>query len=132
MARELPTQVLRYFAGACLALVLDTFVVTLAIEVGLPIVLARALGLATGLATTYLFSLAFVFSPRRAPSLREFGRYVLVQSVGTGVNYALSTLLLFWAAGDRLLGVLAILLGAVAGFILNFFFARRTLHQPRP
>lgn len=130
MAREIPAQVLRYFAGACLALLLDMAVVTCAIETGLNIVFARALGLAVGLTTTYLFSLAFVFSPRRAPSLREFGRYVLVQSVGTSVNYALSTLLLFWAAGDRVLGALSIVVGAGAGFILNFLFARRTLHVP--
>ncbi len=130
MAREIPAQVLRYLAGACLALLLDMAVVTCAIDIGLNIVLARALGLAVGLTTTYLFSLAFVFSPRRAPSLREFGRYVLVQSLGTSVNYALSTLLLFWAAGDRALSALSIVVGAGAGFILNFLFARRTLHVP--
>ncbi|MFN3629932.1 MAG: GtrA family protein [Casimicrobiaceae bacterium] len=131
MAREIPAQVLRYFAGACLALALDMSVVMLAIEMGAHATLARALGLGVGLLTTYVFSLAFVFSPRRAPSVREFGRYVLVQSVGTGVNYVVATLLLIGAAGDRLLGLAAIAVGAGAGFVLNFFFARRTLHLPR-
>jgi putative flippase GtrA len=131
MTRELPVQVGRYFAGACLALVLDMAVVTVAIESGLHVVLSRALGLAVGLTTTYLFSLAFVFSPRRPPSLAEFGRYVLVQSVGTSVNYVVGTLLLAWAAGDRWLGLFAIAIGAGLGFVLNFVFARRTLHRPR-
>jgi len=120
-------QAVRYFAGACLALVLDVTVVTVAIAFGLHVVPARALGLAVGLTTTYLCSVWFVFRPRPPLSLGGFTRYVAGQSAGTAVNYGVSTVLLALAAGDRLLGILAVGVGAGVGFVLNFLAARRTL-----
>ncbi|MCS6996820.1 MAG: GtrA family protein [Casimicrobiaceae bacterium] len=127
---KLPAQALRYFLAACLALVLDVATVLLSLELGAHAVLARALGLFVGLCTTYACSLLFVFPLSQAPSVLGFLRYSGVQSLGTALNYGLSTLLLAWAAQDRFFVMLAVTAGAAAGFLVNFYFARRLLYRP--
>ena len=127
--RETLGQAGRYLIGAFIALAVDIGVVTLGMQVQLPVLVARVMGLLAGVTTTYLFNRRYTFSPQHPASLQDWGRYLLRQSVGTALNFAVSSSLIFWS--DRLWWQVwgAVLVGAAAGFCVNFFSARRQLHR---
>ncbi len=126
--RETIGQAGRYLIGALIALAIDMALVSLAMEFGAPVLVARGLGLLAGMTTTYFFNRRYTFSPQHPASFRDWLRYLLRQSVGTSLNFALSTGLIYLS--DRLLWQVwaAVLAGAAAGFCVNFFSARRQLH----
>lgn len=126
--RETIGQAGRYLIGAFIALAIDMTLVTLGVKLALPVLLARVVGLLGGVTTTYFFNRRFTFSPAHPASVVDWARYVLRQGVGTALNFAVSSGLIYLS--DRLLWQIwgAILLGAVAGFCVNFFSARRQLH----
>ena len=128
--RETMGQAGRYLIGAFIALAIDVALVTVGVKLALPVLLARLLGLLAGVTTTYFFNRRFTFSPQHAASLADWGRYLMRQSVGTALNFAISSALIY--VSDRLIWQIwgAILLGAAAGFCVNFFSARRQLHGP--
>lgn len=128
--RETMGQAGRYLIGAFIALAIDMALVTVGVKLALPVLLARLLGLLAGVTTTYFFNRRFTFSPQHAASLADWGRYLMRQSVGTALNFAISSALIY--VSDRLIWQIwgAILLGAAAGFCVNFFSARRQLHGP--
>lgn len=126
--RETIGQAGRYLIGAFIALAIDMALVTVGVKLSLPVVVARLLGLLAGVTTTYFFNRRFTFSPQHVASLADWGRYLLRQSLGTALNFAISSTLIYLS--ERLVWQIwgAILLGAAAGFCVNFFSARRQLH----
>jgi putative flippase GtrA len=126
--RETIGQAARYLVGAFIALAVDMALVTIGVTYGLPVFAARAIGLLAGVTITYFFNRRFTFSPQHAASVADWGRYLLRQSVGTALNFTISTGLIF--ASERLVWQIwgAIFVGAAAGFFVNFFSARRQLH----
>ncbi len=130
MVRETLGQAGRYVIGAILALVIDTMVVTGGMSLTLPVLLARLLGLIAGVTTTYFFNRRFTFTPKQAASLTDWGQYLVRQSVGSALNFAVSSSLIY--VSDRLVWQIwaAIFVGAALGFCVNFFAARRQLHGP--
>ena len=128
--RETMGQAGRYLIGAFIALAIDVALVTVGVKLALPVLLARLLGLLAGVTTTYFFNRRFTFSPQHAASLADWGRYLMRQSVGTALNFAISSALIY--VSHRLIWQIwgAILLGAAAGFCINFFSARQQLHGP--
>ena len=127
--RETLGQAVRYLIGAFIALAVDIGVVTLGMQVPFPTLAARILGLLAGVTTTYFFNRRYTFSPQHPASFQDWGRYLLRQSVGTAINFAVSSGLIFLS--DRLWWQIwgAILVGASVGFCVNFFSARRQLHR---
>ena len=127
--RETLGQAVRYLIGAFIALAIDIGVVTLGMQVPFPTLVARILGLLAGVTTTYFFNRRYTFSPQHPASFQDWGRYLLRQSVGTAINFAVSSGLIFLS--DRLWWQIwgAILVGASVGFCVNFFSARRQLHR---
>ncbi len=120
----------RYLIGAFIALAIDIALVTVGVKLALPVLAARLLGLLAGMTTTYFFNRRYTFAPPHAASFADWGQYLLRQSVGSALNFAISSSLIYLS--DRLLWQIwgAICLGAAAGFAVNFFAARRQLHGP--
>lgn len=118
----------RYLIGAVIALAIDVALVTAGMKLALPVWAARLLGLLAGVTTTYFFNRRYTFAPQHAASFADWGGYLLRQSVGSALNFAISSSLIYWS--DRLVWQIwgAIFLGAGAGFCVNFFSARRQLH----
>ena len=128
--RETLGQAGRYLIGAFIALAIDMALVTAGVKLALPVLVARLTGLLAGVTTTYFFNRRVTFVPQHAASVVDWGQYLLRQSVGTALNFAISSSLIYLS--DRLLWQIwgAIFLGAAAGFCVNFFSARRQLHTP--
>ena len=128
--RETLGQAGRYLIGAFIALAIDMALVTMGVKLALPVLVARLIGLLAGVTTTYFFNRRFTFAPQHAASFSDWGQYLLRQSVGTALNFAISSSLIY--VSDRLVWQIwgAIFLGAAAGFCVNFFSARRQLHGP--
>lgn len=126
--RETAHQAGRYLIGAVIALAIDASIVSIGIRLGMHFVPVRIFALLAGITTTYLFNRRFTFSPQHPASFRDWGRYVMAQAIGSLLNFAISTGLLFLS--DRSLWQIwgAVLVGAGAGFCVNFFSARRQLH----
>jgi putative flippase GtrA len=126
--RETLGQAGRYLIGAFVALAVDMSLVTAGMQMGLPVLPARSVGLLAGVTTTYFFNRRYTFSPQHPASWRDWGTYLLRQSVGTALNFFVSSALIYLS--DRLLWQIwgSVLLGAAAGFCVNFFSARRQLH----
>lgn len=127
--RETLRQAGRYLIGAFIALAVDIGLVTLGVQAGLPVLVARVTGLLAGVTTTYFFNRRYTFSPQHPASVQDWGQYLLRQSMGTALNFAVSSGLIYLF--DRLWWQIwgAVLAGAAAGFCVNFFSARRQLHR---
>jgi putative flippase GtrA len=120
-------QASHYLIGAVIALILDFVVVAALVVLGVPKFVARIIGLTFGITTTYLFSRRYIFVSSQPISFLEWGRYALAQSVGSALNFAVSTALLYAGDGTMLHVAGAVIVGAGIGFCYNFFAARRQL-----
>ena len=120
--RETLQQAGRYLIGAFMALAVDLGMVTLGMQAGWA-------GLLAGVTTTYFFNRRYTFSPQHPASLQDWGQYLLQQLMGTALNFAVSSALIYVSAREwwQIWG--AVLVGAAAGFCVNFFSARRHLHR---
>ncbi len=127
--RETIGQASRYLIGAFIALAIDASIVSIGVKLGAPVVLARLLALLAGVTTTYFFNRRYTFAVSAPASVSDWSRYVVAQSIGTALNFAISTGLLYLS--DRSLWQIwgSVLLGAGVGFCVNFFAARRQLHR---
>jgi putative flippase GtrA len=120
-------QASRYLIGALIALAIDFCVVAALVSMGVPKYVARVVGLTLGITTTYLFSRRYIFASIQPLSVAQWWRYALAQSVGSALNFAVSTLLLYVGDGTTLHVAGAVITGAAIGFCYNFFAARRQL-----
>jgi putative flippase GtrA len=118
----------KYLVGAFIALALDFCTVWLLLRAGAHPFAARAVALLIGVTTTYVFNRRYTFSPDQPASLKDWFKYVSLQSVGTAMNYLIGAGLLLLGNGSTLHVAGAIFVGAVVGFSCNFFAARRVLH----
>lgn len=127
--RETMGQAGRYLIGAFIALAIDAAIVSVGVKLGAPVIVARLIALLAGVTTTYLFNRRYTFTVSGPATVADWSRYVAAQSIGTALNFAISTGLLYWS--DRALWQIwgAVLAGAIAGFCVNFFSARRQLHR---
>lgn len=129
LTRETAAQAGRYLVGAFIALGLDLAIVTALLHWGLPVVAARLVALLAGMTTTYAFNRRYTFDATHPASLLDWARYVAAQSFGTSINFGLSTGLLYVLGRAWWQVWAAVLVGAAAGFAVNFFVARRLLHR---
>ncbi len=127
--RETIGQMSRYLIGAFMALAIDASIVSVGVKLGAPVVVARLIALLAGVTTTYFFNRRYTFTVSVPASVANWSRYVAAQSIGTGLNFAISTGLLYLS--DRSLWQIwgSVVLGAAVGFCVNFFSARRQLHR---
>lgn len=127
--RETIGQAGRYLIGAFIALAVDASIVSVGVKLGAPVIAARLIALLAGVTTTYFFNRRYTFTVSKAVSLADWSRYVAAQSIGTALNFAISTGLLY--VSDRSLWQIwgAVVAGAAVGFCVNFFAARRQLHK---
>jgi putative flippase GtrA len=124
-----PAQMSRYLIGAVLALALDYAIVWGALRLGLHPWFARALGLLAGVTTTYFFNRRYTFDISTKPSVAEWSRYFAMQLIGSALNFAVSTVGLYFGDRSTLHIALAVGAGAAIGFSYNFFAARRVLQR---
>ncbi len=127
--RETIRQAGRYLIGAFIALAIDASIVSVGVKLGAPVILARLIALLAGVTTTYFFNRRYTFTVTVPASVADWSRYVAAQSIGTALNFAISTGLLYLS--DRSLWQIwgSVLVGAGIGFCVNFFAARRQLHR---
>lgn len=127
--RETIGQAGRYLIGAFIALAIDASIVSVGVKLGAPVIAARLIALLAGVTTTYFFNRRYTFTVSTPASLRDWSQYVAAQSIGTALNFAVSTGLLY--VSNRSLWQIwgSVLLGAGVGFCVNFFAARRQLHR---
>ena len=127
--REIIRQAGRYLIGAFIALAIDASIVSVGVKLGAPVILARLIALLAGVTTTYFFNRRYTFTVTVPASVANWSRYVAAQSIGTALNFAISTGLLYLS--DRSLWQIwgSVLVGAGIGFCVNFFAARRQLHR---
>lgn len=127
--RETAGQAGRYLIGAFAALAVDATIVSVMVRTGAPVLIARLLAMLAGVTVTYAFNRRYTFAPSHPASFADWGRYVAAQSVGSAINFAVSTGLL-WLSDKSVLQIWgAVIAGAGAGFCVNFFTARRLLHN---
>ena len=119
--RETLGQAGRYLIGAFIALAIDMALVTMGVKLALPVLVARLIGLLAGVTTTYFFNRRFTFAPQHAASFSDWGQYLLRQSVGTALNFAISSSLIY--VSDRLVWQIwgAIFWALPPGFALTSF-----------
>lgn len=127
--KETVSQAGRYLIGAVIALVLDACVMLVLVSWGAPTLLARAVALLVGITTTYAFNRAFTFEITHPPSVSDWFRYVLAQSVGSALNFLASTLAISFLGRASWAVLISVCIGAGIGFCYNFFAARRLLHR---
>ena len=127
--RETVRQASRYLIGAFIALAVDATIVSVGVKSGAPVIAARMVALLAGVTITYFFNRRYTFATTGAATLADWGRYVLAQSLGSALNFAVSTGLLYLS--DRTLWQIwgSVLVGAAVGFCVNFFSARRMLQR---
>jgi putative flippase GtrA len=125
--RKTLSQASRYLVGALIALAIDFCVVAALVGIGVPRFVSRIVGLTLGITTTYLFSRRYIFTSTQPLSVAQWWRYALAQSIGSALNFAVSTLLLYLGDGTTLHVAGAVFTGAAIGFCYNFFAARRQL-----
>jgi putative flippase GtrA len=121
----------RYLVGAVIALLLDYITVWGALKLGAHPWFARALGLLVGVTTTYAFNRRYTFDTESRASLAEWARYFSNQLVGSALNFAVSTVALYWGDRSTVHVAVAVVAGAAIGFSYNFFAARRVLQRKR-
>jgi putative flippase GtrA len=129
MSHTTAAQSVRYLTGAVIALCVDLAVVFVALYFGAPKLVARAIAMTAGITTTYFFNRRFTFRTTGGASLAGWSKYALAQSFGAAINFAVSSVLLLLGDGSRWQVAGAIVAGAGAGFLYNFFAARRILHE---
>ena len=127
--RETIGQAGRYLVGALIALAIDASIVSVGVKLGAPVIAARLIALLAGVTTTYFFNRRYTFTVTAPASWADWLRYVAAQSIGTALNFAVSTGLLYLS--DRSLWQIwgSVLMGAGVGFCVNFFAARNQLHR---
>ena len=127
--RETIGQAGRYLIGAFIALAIDASIVSVGVKLGAPVIAARLVALLAGVTTTYFFNRRYTFTVSGPASISDWSRYVAAQSIGTALNFAISTGLLY--RSDRSLWQIwgSVLLGAGVGFCVNFFAARKQLYR---
>ncbi len=127
--RETIDQAGRYLIGAFIALAIDASIVSVGVTLGAPVIVARVIALLAGVTTTYFFNRRYTFTVSAPASLANWSRYVAAQSIGTALNFGISTGLLYLS--ERSLWQIwgSVLIGAAVGFCVNFFSARRQLHR---
>lgn len=126
--REAAGQAGRYLIGAFIALAVDGAIVSVMVPIGVPVLLARLVAMLAGITTTYAFNRCYTFAPGHPASIADWGRYVAAQSVGSAINFGVSSGLL-WLSDKSMLQIWgSVAAGAAAGFCVNFFSARRLLH----
>jgi putative flippase GtrA len=126
--REIAGQAGRYLIGAVIALAVDVVLVTVGVKLQLPVAVARLVGLLAGVSITYFFNRRYTFAAQRPASFADWGQYLLRQLVGSALNFAVSSTLIYLS--DRQVWEIwgAVIAGAAVGFCVNFFAARRQLH----
>ena len=127
--RETIGQAGRYLIGAFIALAIDASIVSVGVKLGVPVILARLIALLAGVTTTYFFNRRYTFTVSVPASVANWSRYVAAQSIGTALNFAISTGLLYLSDRSSWQIWGAVLVGAGIGFCINFFAARRHLHR---
>lgn len=127
--RETIGQAGRYLIGAFIALAIDASIVSVGVTLGAPVIAARLIALLAGVTTTYFFNRRYTFTASAPASVADWSRYVAAQSVGTALNFAISTGLLYLSDRSLLHIWGSVVLGAAVGFCVNFFAARRQLHR---
>jgi putative flippase GtrA len=126
---ETASQAARYLIGAVIALVLDALTMLLLVKLGAPIVVARVIALVVGITTTYVFNRAFTFEVTHRTSFGDWGKYAIAQSVGSALNFGVSTLSIHFLGRETWAIAASVCLGAAIGFCYNFFAARKLLHR---
>jgi putative flippase GtrA len=125
--KTLQREMLRYIAGALLALFVDIALVSFFLSHGMNLLVARTFGLLAGVTITYYFNRRYTFLANTRPSFREWLTYASLQSIGTAINFAVSLIVLSFSSRDMIATAISIGFGAVAGFCYNFFAARKVL-----
>lgn len=124
--RGLRDQALRFAVSGVLGLAVDTAVLYGLMAVGLGFAAARVLSFLAAATFTWVFNrrLTFDAATRRAPSWREWLRYLAAMAVGGVVNYAVSLAAYNTSNTVQTYPVLALMLGSVVGMTFNFVSAR--------
>ena len=117
---RLPRRWLSFAGVGALGTVTDVAVTGLGLGLGLPFGWARSGGVLVGMVQNYLLNNGLTFAADGRPAtLRGLGLYGLCQVFGTGANWGLS--MASFAVGAPWL--VALLIGVVAGNLLNFLTA---------
>ncbi len=121
--RETAHQASRYLIviRAFIALAVDATITSVAVKLGVPVLVARVLALLTGGTVAYAFYRRYTFSPATSASFLDWRRYVAGQALGAALNFTISGALLYYS--DRHIWQIwgAVLAGAGVGFCINFF-----------
>lgn len=125
-----------FCVGGGLAFVVDAGVLHLLMaQVGLGPYLARLCSFMSAVTTTWLFNRSFTFAMAQARGravLHEWGRYVVSQLGGFGVNYTVYAAMVWSSALVRQWPVLGVAAGSVAGLMVNYVLAQRYVFGERP
>lgn len=106
---------------------LDAGVLTLATTLGTPPLVARVISIALTVVFTWQLNRRLTFKLRTAPTLEEFGRYVMISLASIAINYALFTGLVLLHAPI----IAAAAVGTAIAAIFNFLRYRTLLAKDR-
>lgn len=136
MLARLPPFLRFAFVGA-LGFLVDLAMLGLALEVlHLGVYAGRVFSFAVTVTFTWAMNRTLTFADRRAlgvaPMLAEWGRFVLANTAGLAVNYAVYAALVTWGAGLLANPYVAAGCGSIAGLAVNYLASSRLVFRSAP
>ncbi|MFL9870967.1 GtrA family protein [Paraburkholderia megapolitana] len=120
------SQFIRFAIAGVIGFVVDASVLYLALACGLGLFAGRAVSFIAAVWVTWRINRRHTFRERAERSAWvEWWRYLLSMLGGASVNYATYSAVVLIVHGWRLVPLIAVACGSVAGLFVNFFAAKR-------
>lgn len=121
-ALSLPAQFVRFGIVGTIGFIADASMLTLVLSVtGLGFYLGRLVSFLFAASITWALNRCYTFRDRsKQGRMRQWGRFVLVNSAGGLVNYGVYSALILGDDLFRAWPVLAVAAGSIAGLLVNF------------
>ncbi len=120
----LTRQLISFGGVGTLGFLIDAAVFTIANLFLNNLYLSRLVSYLAAASFTWLLNRKFTFAASDRPPVQEWGRFVLVQTVGGAVNYGVYAILVSTYAFFTAHPVAAIAAGSIAGMGVNFLSAK--------
>ncbi len=126
-------QLMLFGIGGVIGFAIDAGIVQwLVVGLGWNPYAARLLSFLVAATATWLFNRRFTFHGERHYGLfGEWARWMLAMSGGFAINYAAYSLCIFHSAFMRTTPALAVAVGSLAGFAVNFASSRWWIYRRR-
>ena len=127
-------KIVRFALVGCAGYCVDAGVLYLALyALGMGYYTGRIVSYALAASSTWYMNRRFTFpDSRNDDRLREWGRFVMLNLLGGGMNYAVYAAYVRMHAGSAATPAIGVALGSLAGMLINFYLSRWFVFNGRP